>query len=124
MSHAYSLDHQQEEQLFKDIHEVRTCLFLPAISCHVLAINLWHGIVSADAVQIFVPEHVDLMDVKCPDLCLADCSSSSEFSQQAFQHALLVSQVLSVLVLALLTAALHHNSANKLFSMYFWSHRS
>ncbi len=23
VSHAYSLDHQQEEQLFKDIHEVR-----------------------------------------------------------------------------------------------------
>ena len=29
VSHAYSLDHQQEERLFKDIHEVGTAFHLP-----------------------------------------------------------------------------------------------
>ena len=37
VSHAYSLDHQQEERLFKDIHEVGiTALHLPQM-CHHLA---------------------------------------------------------------------------------------
>ena len=34
VSHAYSLDHQQEEQLFKDVHEVLVdFLRLPMLCC-------------------------------------------------------------------------------------------
>ena len=43
VSHAYSLDHQQEEQLFKDIHEVggRGQHFMSRIACTLSVSKPW-----------------------------------------------------------------------------------